>query len=119
MIAAIATLAFVLVGCGSDQPADEGTAAGTPSEQQEQAAYSEECGAAMEAAASVGEMEDTVEDTDPAIIACASVEAFSAASADHPDALDGTDVMTWLTNRCEFSEDPDVQASDICAEVNG
>lgn len=115
-IAAIATLAFVLVGCGSDQPADEGTEAGST---QTEAAYSEECGSAMEEAASVGDMEDTVEDTDPAIIACATVEAFAAASADHPDALDGTDVMTWLTNRCEFSEDPDVQASDICAEVSG
>lgn len=99
-IAAIATPAFVLVGCGS--------------EQQTTAAYSEECGSAMEAAASVGDMEDT----DPAIIVCASVEAFSAA-ADHPDALDGADVMAWLSNRCQFSEDPAVQSSAICAEISG
>lgn len=99
-IAAIATLAFVLVSCGSD-------------------AYSAECGSAMEAAASVSVVEDTVTDTDPAIIVCASVEAFAAAAADYPDALDGTDAMLWLSNRCQFSEDPAVQSSAICAEVSG
>lgn len=88
-------------GTVTDSPTTEGVA--TPTETEHQAAYSEECGRAMEAAASVGDMEDTVEDTDPAIIACASVDEFSAASADYPAALDGTDVTTWLTNRCQFA----------------
>lgn len=122
-VAATAILAFVLVGCGSDEtagdgPTTEAVSTQTESEQAERATYSEECGRAMEAAASVGDMQDTVEDTDPAIIACVTVDAFSAASADYPAALDGTDVTTWLTNRCQYAEDPDVQSSEICAEIS-
>lgn len=110
-IATIAALAFVLVGCDSS--------GAEPEQQEEPAAYGQECGSALEDAAAVGDMEDTVEDTDPAIVACASVEAFTAASADHPDALDDTDVETWLSNRCQYSEDPAVRSSAICAEVRG
>lgn len=131
-IAAIAVTALVVVGCGTDDTAGE---TGAPeiastmteteaspaaeSEQVQQATYSEECGSAMEEAASVGDMEDTVEDTDPAIVACATVDEFSAASADYPAALDGTVVTTWLTNRCQYAENPDVQSSEICAEISG
>lgn len=62
-------------------------------------------------------MEDTVEDADPAIIACASVETFTLAANDNPDALDGGDVNTWLSNRCLYSEDADVTSSAICTEI--
>lgn len=82
-----------------------------------EAAYSEECRSAFAEAAAVDPMRDTHEDMDPAFIACASLAEFAAASADHPDALDGVDPSLYAETRCEFSENAAVRASNICREV--
>lgn len=116
-----AVVVFALVGCGSDgdvatdeTPGDT-TAATQPAADAEDATYSAECGQAMAEAAAVDEMQDTLEDTDPAFFACESLEEFSQASADYPDALDGTNPEVFAPNRCQGAES--VQDSPLCAEV--
>lgn len=120
LVLILSVLVLAAAGCGdgsAPEPADEPP---SPTEANEAAApYSPECGQAFEDAAAVDEMQDTNEDLYPAVTACASVEAFAAAAAEHPDALDGTNAETWLTNTCEFAEDPAVKESDICAEISG
>lgn len=88
-----------------------------PEPVEEPPAYSDECGRAVEEAASVGDMEDTVEDLDPAITACVDLAELGAAVADFPDALDGADLETFVSNRCLYSEDDGVLASAICEAV--
>lgn len=116
--AAMALATFLLAGCasrdGTDPAMDETP---VPREDRVEAVYSEECGQLLADAAAVAETEDTVEDTDAAIVACGSVAEFSAAAEDNPDALDGADPVTWLENRCRHSEGPDVANSDICQEL--
>ena len=70
---------------------------------------------AFEAAAAVDELQDVNEDLFPAVRACASLAEWSAASAQHPDALDGGDPETVLTNLCQFS--PEVVGEPLCSEV--
>lgn len=129
--AGFALLAILLAGCGTDEAPDlmteldqqtgeevdqeepeppEATDDGTP------AAYSDACGAAVAEAAAVGDMEDTVEDLDPAMVACGSVEELQAAADDNPGALD-VDAATWASNRCLYSEDEAVTNSAICDAV--
>jgi hypothetical protein len=106
---AISILALVTTGCGGveDSTPSEETA---PLESQsgegsnDAQASSDACGTAVEAAAAVDAMEDAVDDLDPAIAACADLEEFEAATADHPDALDGADATTFVSNRCLYSE---------------
>lgn len=117
-LTAVVVAALLLAGCGAQDgadPAREETP--VPREQRAEGAYSQECGQLLADAAAVAETEDTVEDTDAAIVACGSVAEFSAAAEDHPDALDGVDPVTWLTNRCQHAEGPDVADSDICQEL--
>lgn len=75
-----------------------------------------ECEQAFAAAAAVDEMQDLVEDLFPAVRACTSLDEWSAASVQHPDALDGTDPELYLTNLCRFS--PEVTDEPLCSEVD-
>lgn len=100
----------LLVGCGSGDPVTEVT---SPTG----AAYSAECGQAVEGAASVSDMEDAVDDLDPAIAVCTDLDELSAAVDDFPDALDGADVEGFVSNRCLYSEDDEVLSSSICDSV--
>lgn len=124
LVAALVIVTLVACG-GSDDPGASETEAFSfqATERAEVAAdavtYSEECGNAVRQAAEVGDMQDTVEDLDPAIISCESVAEFQAAADDHPTALEGTDAATWASNRCQSAEDQAVKDSDICAEVTG
>lgn len=115
----LALAAALLAGCGGDT--DEPAATETTTQEQpadtETAAYSDECGSAVEEAANIPAGEDTVEDLDPAIVACADLDAFAAATSDYPDALDGTDPETFVSNRCQYSEDSNLTGSAICSEV--
>lgn len=117
-VIAIGLATLLLAGCaaqGGPEAATGDDAAGQTS----QAAYSEECGRLLADAAAVEGTDDTVEDTDAAIFACASVAEFSAAAEDHPEAIDGADPVTWLENRCRHAEGPDVKSSAICQELAG
>lgn len=110
-------LAALLAGCGSQDQADPGTETPVPREQRVEAVYSEECGTLLADAAEVAAGEETVEDADPAIVACGSVGEFTAAAEDNPGALDGADPVTFLQDRCQHAEGPDVADSDICQEL--
>jgi hypothetical protein len=108
--AALATV-LMLTGCGDDADDD----ATDPADER---AYSDDCGWAVEEASETAQTEDrAAEDLDPAIATCDSLEALRAATADHPGALDGDDLETFVANRCSISEDEAVTGSDICAEV--
>ena len=74
------------------------------------------CDDAFRAAASVSDMRDTVEDLDPAVRACRSVEEWNAAARRHPGALDGADSEYFLWNRCRSFGEP---SGAICEEVRG
>jgi heat shock protein HslJ len=71
------------------------------------------CAEAFAAAAAVGDMEDTVEDLDPALLACNSIEEWIAASKSNPGAID-TDPVEFLLNRCLYAEVP---TGPACEEV--
>lgn len=112
MMVGMATVALVGCGAGPDlEPVPDVTST-------TEAAYGAECGQAVEEAAAVGDMEDTVSDLDPAIAACTDLEELSAAAADFPDALDGVDVEGFVSNRCLYSEDDEVLSSAICDAVD-
>jgi hypothetical protein len=123
---ATATMAaLLLTACGGASTTAEEPEASTEdvevteeAEEPEAAAYSEECGQAVADAAAVGDMEDTVEDLDPAIITCDGLEQLRAATDDHPGALDGVDLETFVANRCLYSEDEAVAGSSTCDEVD-
>ena len=117
---AVVLAALVMVGCASQdgpEPAAEESPTPLTKEQTTEAAYSEECGTLLADAAAVDATEETVEDIDPAIVACSSVEEFSTAAGDNPGALDGADPVTLLEDRCQHAEGPDVPNSDICQEL--
>jgi PBP1b-binding outer membrane lipoprotein LpoB len=87
---AILGLALVLSGCGDDQ-AIETEASPVPTEEltSDELAYTRECGDTMSAAAQAAQDQGEVDAVDPAIAACATVDEFAAAVADHPgDARD-------------------------------
>ena len=71
------------------------------------------CEKAFSNAADISDFNDTVEDLDPAVRACASVSEWAAASNKYPGALDGVSPLTFLQNRCRFG--PTTAA--ICAET--
>jgi hypothetical protein len=70
------------------------------------------CDLAFADAAAVGDMEDTVEDLDPTVRACTSLDEWGTASAANPAALDGVDPFEFLGNRCDFGEG--LSATDLC-----
>ena len=62
------------------------------------------CERAFEEAAAISDLQDTVEDLDPALEACTTIEEWKAASRKFPDALDGVDSLVFLENRCRYTE---------------
>lgn len=74
------------------------------------------CEKAMKAAAEVSDIQDTVEDIDPAIRACESMDEFKAASFKFPKALDGVDEQIFVTNRCMYN--PSLNDTAICKAIN-
>jgi len=93
------TVAAVLVACGSGGPPAPASA----------------CDQAMEAAAAVDEMRDTVADLYPVVRACPSIADFTAASARFPDALGGVDPRDNMPNLCA---EPSLADAALCGEVN-
>ncbi|MBF2082984.1 hypothetical protein [Thermoleptolyngbya sp. C42_A2020_037] len=71
-----------------------------------------ECEAAVQAAARVSSMADQVEDLDPAIRVCQSLDELTAASEKFPAALDGVDPKTFVSNRCRYEES--LKTTPIC-----
>ena len=63
-------------------------------------------------AAAVSDTQDTVEDLDPAVRACTSLEEWGAASAAYPGALDGANPFEFLGNRCDVGEG--LSATNLC-----
>ena len=61
------------------------------------------CESAMKATAAISDMQDTVEDLDPTIRACATLDEFITASSKYPEALDGADEETVIVNRCKYN----------------
>jgi hypothetical protein len=95
----VAALALLLVGCGSSAPA---------------ATSVDECGPAFAAAAGVDKNADTVADLYPAIRACTSVDAWSAAyAANNGAGFTGTPTEV-LTNACLA---PEVADTPLCKLV--
>jgi hypothetical protein len=63
------------------------------------------CDAAFVEAAAIDDMQDTVEDLDPAVRTCATADEWSLAAASHPGAIaEGVDPIEFLTNRCLYGE---------------
>lgn len=106
----LAAAVVLLAGCTST-PDGSPSAAEQPGE-----APSSSCVAAFEAAAAVDEMSDTVQDFDPAVVACLTLAAWGAANDAVPAALDGVDPWTFLGNRCD---DPaaDLTETPLCQEL--
>jgi hypothetical protein len=84
----------VVAACGGGSPPGEAGASSSETA----------CEAAFRAAAAVDPMADTNEDLNAAIQACTSLEEWVAASAQHPDALDGVDPESYLATRCARAE---------------
>lgn len=70
------------------------------------------CEAAVRAAARVSAMADQVEDLDPAIRTCQSMDDLTAATKKFPAALDGADPKTFVSNRCTYEES--LKTTPIC-----
>lgn len=73
------------------------------------------CEKAMKVAADVPDMQDTVEDIDPVIRACGSMDEFIAASSQFPAALDGAGEEIFVTNRCTYNAS--LQNTAICKSL--
>ncbi len=74
---------------------------------------SQACSDSFAAAAAIGDLQDTVEDLDPALTACGSIEEWIAASSTNPGAIDG-DPAQYLLNRCQYTEAP---TGPACEEI--
>ena len=97
-----------MASCSSDDAGSD-----TSSDQATESA----CESAFAAAATIGDMEDTVEDLDPAIRVCKSVDEWIAASEAHPGAIDFADPVVYLTNRCLYSSEPDSAQTVLCQSL--
>jgi hypothetical protein len=73
------------------------------------------CEKAIEAAAAVSNMQDAVEDIDPAIRICESMDELVSASSKFPAALDGVDEATYVANRCNFNSS--LKNTPICSSL--
>lgn len=93
-LAVVAVVLFAVTGCG---------AGGSP------------CEHAVRDAAAISGTEDSASILDEAITKCGSLQEFSAATDQFPDALDGADALTFVTNRC--AHEPSVASSSLCDEV--
>lgn len=77
------------------------------------------CLKAFEQAAGVSRMEDQVSDLDPAVRACSSVEAWTAAARAHPGAVsEDVPPETFLENRCRYSDRTSgLRTTALCQKV--
>jgi hypothetical protein len=71
------------------------------------------CNDAFAEAAAVSDLEDTLEDLEPAVTACTSAEDWTAASDAYPAAVDGADPLVFLANECAYGD----QERPLCQEV--
>jgi hypothetical protein len=120
-IAAGLVAALLLTACSGERPNETDPQADAEVgiiEVTDEDAYGEECGAAVEQAAAMSDMEDSVEDLDLAIVACDDLGELRTATDDHPTALDGVDLETFVSNRCMYAEDGSATGAAICAEVS-
>lgn len=113
--AVVATaLALALGACGGGDDAAEQPTTLDPTDA---LVRDRDCGDTMSSAALAIQGDGASEDIDPAIVACASLDEFAIALADHPDPASEEDLRAILRERCEQSEDPEVTGSTICEEV--
>jgi hypothetical protein len=121
---------FALAGCGSGDDTQAGedngeateanaTDEGTAEAEKPEAQVSE-CESAVEFLAESNNDEEyqlthTFEAVDEAILACPDFETFEAATDEHPDAVEGTDAETLVSNRCAHGEE--VSGAAMCDEV--
>lgn len=76
-----------------------------------------QCDQAFAQAASIGDMEDTVEDLYAAVRACTSIEDWIAGSEANPGAIsEGVKPIVFLGNVCG-SLTADLEDTDLCQEV--
>lgn len=75
----------------------------------------DDCERLVAEAAAVDATSDTVEDLDEAIATCATLDELAVAAELHPDALDGVDMRTFVSNRCSFNES--LADAAICQEL--
>ena len=68
------------------------------------------CDVAFSEAADISDFRDTVEDLDPAVRACSSIEEWNTAASEYPAALDGVDPLLFLSNRCYYGP----QSATLC-----
>lgn len=87
----------VIVSCGGG-----GSGASPPSSNSTTANQITGCEKMWSDAAAISEFQDTVEDLDPAIRACKSLQEWTSAAAKYPLALDGVDPVLFLSNRCFY-----------------
>ena len=104
-VAILTTSLLVLAACSSSSGAGDAS----------QESVLTACEEAFKAASEVSDMEDTVEDLDPAVRACETVDEWVMASEKYPGALDGADPVLYLSNRCLSGSFSGVA---ICDEVN-
>lgn len=74
-----------------------------------------DCEKAMRTAAAVSSEADKVEDIDPAIRSCGSMDELIAASSKFPAALDGVDAQTFVSNRCTYNAS--LKNTSICTSL--
>ncbi len=70
------------------------------------------CELAFQAAAQISDMQDTVEDLDPAVLACPTVADWLQAAGQYPGAIDA-DPGVFLANRCRYGP----TTAPICTEA--
>ena len=70
------------------------------------------CEASMQEAAGIDSNEQAITDIDPAIANCPDVASFVDASNKYPEALNGQDPNTVISDRCNDSAD-----GAICDEI--
>lgn len=123
LIAVALSFALAVTGCSSGGSGSDTTTTSnsntTASSSSDTSAASAEsaCNQAFSQAASISDMQDTVEDLYPAIRACKTVDEWSAASAAHPDALDGADPIVFLTNACRYADVSDIEQTVLCQSL--
>lgn len=103
----------------SPAPTPEPTPSFAPEPTEEPAAESQAsaCMQVFAQAAQTQEMQDTVEDLDPALRTCTSIEEWLAANEAYPEAISKSlpvDPIEFLINRCLYADDAD---TPLCAEV--
>ena len=87
----------VIVSC-----AGGGSGASPPSSNSTTANQITGCEKMWSDAAAISDFQDSVEDLDPAIRACKSLQEWTSAAAKYPLALDGVDPVLFLSNRCFY-----------------